>query len=449
MKTARKASIILIAFIFTAATNFAVAQDAPFPDVNSSHTNWKAISFMYQNDVFTGYPDGTFQPEKVLNRAEQLKVYMLLHGISPDAPTYNNCFPDVADEWFARYVCYAYENGIVEGYPDGLFRPAQEVNKVEALKMLAELQGWEAMEPETAPYSDVPTGEWFTKYVYFAMEHYLLSETGDTFGPAEGISRAGTAELMFRSLAVYKLNKPYDSSLNAEIEAISLTDLSSLPETENNENQAQAVITIESISPENGTVQVGSFYDISFSMKDASGDPLTSATPEVYFWQPYIATEEDGSLPIQFFTPHSQGNGIYEVQVSSTIKGANTLVIHDPETGATQKESIAFLPGAPFELSVEETYGNNENSVGVLQYDVALLDQYKNIIPNAKFAASAGFGELSVDAQYNGMAEVTFAADGFGETTIDFSGEINGSTRDANISVDVLPFALGASRDMK
>src|SRR6185295_10570076 len=47
-----------------------------------------------------------------------------------------NCFPDVQEEWFAKYVCLAKSEGIVGGYPDGTFKPNQSINFVEASKML-------------------------------------------------------------------------------------------------------------------------------------------------------------------------------------------------------------------------------------------------------------------------------------------------------------------------
>lgn len=44
-----------------------------------------------------------------------------------DENLYENCFEDVEDEWFAPYVCYAKEKGWVTGYPDGTFKPENNV----------------------------------------------------------------------------------------------------------------------------------------------------------------------------------------------------------------------------------------------------------------------------------------------------------------------------------
>lgn len=216
------------AVLLSSASFLAYAQDAngPFPDVSSDHEYVDSIQFMLDNLVFEGYPDGTFQPDRVLNRAEQLKVYMLIHGLDPSADDYNNCFPDVKDEWFARFICLAEAMGWVEGYPDGMFRPEQEVNKVEALKMLGEIQGWQLPTPETMPFSDTPSNLWYSPYLSYAASAGLLVEKSGNFSPGDGLPRAYTAEILFRSLALYALGEDvYSAGLDEEIKAVVVADL--------------------------------------------------------------------------------------------------------------------------------------------------------------------------------------------------------------------------------
>lgn len=226
------ARVSLVALLTSMVSFSAYAQDAgPFPDVGSDHPNITAIQFMKDSGVFEGYPDGTYQPDRVLNRAEQLKVYMILHGYDAqaDAGQYKNCFPDVNEEWFARFVCFAKKKGWVQGYPDGTFKPAQEVNKVEALKMLGQIEGWAMTEPTTPSFDDTPTGEWYSKYVEFAKNAGLLVEKSGNFNPAEGLSRSSTAELLFRSLAVYALGEDaYSPTLDEQIKAIDVDTLAAL-----------------------------------------------------------------------------------------------------------------------------------------------------------------------------------------------------------------------------
>ncbi len=133
--------------------------DAPFHPAEAA-----GISVLTELKAVEGYPDGSFHPERTLNRAEFLKIVLLsspgLRVASADA---ESCFPDVsAGDWFSRYVCLAKKRGIVSGYPDGYFRPANSVNYAEALKMLAGLY----------EYDISPTSEdsWFSPYARAAME---------------------------------------------------------------------------------------------------------------------------------------------------------------------------------------------------------------------------------------------------------------------------------------
>ncbi|MBI2463537.1 S-layer homology domain-containing protein [Candidatus Peregrinibacteria bacterium] len=199
---------VLIFGLF-ASTNVVFSQvraQKEFSDVNTEHKNFQAIEFLQEREVIEGYQDGTFQPEKTINRAEQLKILLEGQGISPDSGIFLNCFPDVKDEWFAKYVCYAKEAGWVEGYSDGYFYPSRAVNKVESLKMLIETQGVGENDLQTAIdeplYEDIDETAWYAKYVHFAKQKGLLEETGSAFHPAEGMERANIAENLYRFIKV-------------------------------------------------------------------------------------------------------------------------------------------------------------------------------------------------------------------------------------------------------
>lgn len=121
----------------------------------AGHQYQNAIQSLVDMGVIDGYPDGTYKPNNAINRAEFLKI--VIGAFASNIGNQANCFPDVKDDWYAKYVCYAKSKGIVEGYPDGLFRPAQNVNYVEAMKMLYEVNN----DDGTAN----PKGsEWYSKY---------------------------------------------------------------------------------------------------------------------------------------------------------------------------------------------------------------------------------------------------------------------------------------------
>lgn len=171
------------------------------PEMNISdyagHKNETAIQYLYDEGIVEGYPDGTFKPDNNLTRAELMKILVLGAGYDPNAETYSNCFPDVGDDWFARYVCFAKEQGWVEGYEDGTFKPGNNVLKVEAIKMLLEIFNVRLNYFPESPFEDVGLDQWYSTYVITAAELNLLEETG-LYNPGDLITRGGVSENIYR-----------------------------------------------------------------------------------------------------------------------------------------------------------------------------------------------------------------------------------------------------------
>ena len=88
-------------------------EEPVFSDLDATDDNYIAIDYLYEEGVLGGYSDGSFKPENTVNRAELLKILVEGQGVTPDADEYQNCFPDVTTDWYAKYVCYAKEEGWV------------------------------------------------------------------------------------------------------------------------------------------------------------------------------------------------------------------------------------------------------------------------------------------------------------------------------------------------
>lgn len=143
-----------------------------------------AIRRLNDLKIIGGYPDGTFKPGNSINRAEFMKIVV---GASGYVVSGKNCFPDVKTEWFSAYVCTGANNNIVKGYPDGMFRPSQNINVVEALKMI--LNAFRVELP-------LAQGAWYEPYVDYAKAHNLFL---DSFvDNTKYITREEMAELIYR-----------------------------------------------------------------------------------------------------------------------------------------------------------------------------------------------------------------------------------------------------------
>jgi len=126
---------------FLAATLLAIPAQAAFSDVGETHPNYDAIQFMQDSGVVEGYQDGTYQPDKTINRAEFTKIVM--EAVYPGQAVVDSCFDDVAQkDWFSDYICNAKVKGIVGGYEDGTFKPNDEINFVEASQIINVAYGY-------------------------------------------------------------------------------------------------------------------------------------------------------------------------------------------------------------------------------------------------------------------------------------------------------------------
>ncbi len=179
-----------------------------FSDLNVDSIVGQAAANLREADVISGYPDGTFQPDKPVNRAELAKFLLLAKGRNVNIKHNNGRFPDVKEgEWYVRYIIDAADLGIIAGYPSGNFKPAQTVNTAEFLKMLSKTFDL----PENLPqdFADVDSSAWFAPYVGNVPEWDLFPERGVAFlEPAREMTRGEVA------VAIYRIMRPKLEELN-------------------------------------------------------------------------------------------------------------------------------------------------------------------------------------------------------------------------------------------
>jgi hypothetical protein len=98
----------------------------------------RIIYTAYELGIVDGYPDGNFKPDAPINRAEALKILFLATDLPPfDEEEYSNIFTDVTElDWFSEYVHDALSYAFVEGYEDSTFRPGRNISRAEASKLV-------------------------------------------------------------------------------------------------------------------------------------------------------------------------------------------------------------------------------------------------------------------------------------------------------------------------
>ena len=133
-------SLVLAFAMILGSFGFVFGSD--FTDVKDTEVYSEAVNALAGLGVIGGYPDGTFKPANVVTRAEMATMIVNALGI-PVSGGAATRFSDVpASHWASGYIAYAVSVGFVAGYPDGTFKPEQQVTCNEALTMIVASLGY-------------------------------------------------------------------------------------------------------------------------------------------------------------------------------------------------------------------------------------------------------------------------------------------------------------------
>ena len=98
-------------------------------------TSWynTAVSTLSSMGIITGYPDGTFRPNAAITRAEFAAIAARFDN---DGDKTAAKFSDIANHWAKDEISIAYNNGWITGYPDGTFGPQRDITRAETMTLV-------------------------------------------------------------------------------------------------------------------------------------------------------------------------------------------------------------------------------------------------------------------------------------------------------------------------
>ena len=129
---------IVLVLLVCSCYAFAVEKDllVEYSDVSTWHWAYETIQKLSSKGIISGYPDGTFKPENNITRAEAAKIFMM--ALNPNAVFDSGIYvcPDVtASHWASKYIINA-QYYIVK-YDDGLYKPEQYITRLEFANAIA------------------------------------------------------------------------------------------------------------------------------------------------------------------------------------------------------------------------------------------------------------------------------------------------------------------------
>lgn len=176
---------------------------AGYSDVSASDADCDAIEYVQSIGAMTGNPDGTFEPNEILQRDQVAKISLETFGLFDDSADYcdgSAAFPDVpSSQWSYQYICRGVDLDMITGYEAGedagFYRPARSVNRVEFLALILRNLSDSMPSNNSASYSDVPVGQWYTGYAKYSYDHSLF--VGNNLQPTKLVTRREVAKVLY------------------------------------------------------------------------------------------------------------------------------------------------------------------------------------------------------------------------------------------------------------
>lgn len=175
--------LLACAMVFAGTPAFAAYSDVP----QASPYEQPAAN-LTACGILAGKPGGTFDPDGMLTRAEFAKIAVIVAGLQEDSA--KELFADVPpSHWANGYIAAAAHNGLLIGYPDGMFKPDEQISFAQAITIVLRLMGYD---------STTTSFRWPDEYLLKAKD---LALTADMDQDAQSpITRGNAAILLDRAL---------------------------------------------------------------------------------------------------------------------------------------------------------------------------------------------------------------------------------------------------------
>lgn len=173
-----------------------------FIDIHKESFYYDAIQNLAERKIVGGYPDGLFKPEQEVTRAEAAQ--MIVRVLNLDLKNSKTPFIDVkAHDWHAKGIYTLYDAKLISGVSKTSFAPNKAVSRAEFAQMLVNAYHINTAQ-STMPFTDMKENAWYGSAVNILYTAGLIKgKTTDIFAPNEGIKRGDVAWLLAQTDAKF------------------------------------------------------------------------------------------------------------------------------------------------------------------------------------------------------------------------------------------------------
>ena len=165
-----------------------------------------AVNMLSSLGVITGYTDGSYQPNKVVTRAEMAKMIFVVRNNKIDDSAYQSNYSkltDISSHWAKGYVKFCESQGIIAGKGNNKFDPDSPVTGVEAAKMLLVVAGY------NTDKAGLTGSAWRTNTLKYAGAAGILDDVNAAL--EQGLPRQYAAQMIYNTLDTNRVKWSKDS----------------------------------------------------------------------------------------------------------------------------------------------------------------------------------------------------------------------------------------------
>lgn len=186
-------SITLIVAIITTVYITSSVEVQAFSDVGEDYWGYKYIQEMHKSGRVSGYPDGTFKPNNNITRAEYTKILGKVGKLR------SKDFSDVPkDHWAYEYIMYSN----AEGYGNNIFGPNDFITREQAIVLLYKAMGSPKLDSSDnffAKFSDFSKcSNWAVDALKWAVSQKIIQGDGKSIRPNDLIVRGEATTIIYR-----------------------------------------------------------------------------------------------------------------------------------------------------------------------------------------------------------------------------------------------------------
>ncbi|WP_337676609.1 S-layer homology domain-containing protein [Dysosmobacter sp.] len=313
---------LVLALVMTMSLVTVSAGAKDFTD--SSKINYaEAVDVLSEAKVIDGYADGAFNPSNTLTRGAAAKIICNLilgpttaSALVADAAPYKDV---PTNHTFAGYIAYCQKTGIISGYADGTFKPANSLTGYAFMKMLLGALGYKA---DQEGYTGA---NWSIQVAKRALNIGLADDLVGDFNGVKAVNREEACLYAFNTLKATMVE--YDKNSTVTVGNITIKEQSDAKEMAN-------TAKTETIKDDN-KMQFAEKYFTDLKLNSNAHDDFARPANQ---WK--VKAEEIGTYsltPDATYTAKAKVSEIYkDLGLGSTVKKADVTVYVDGVEDASQ-----------------------------------------------------------------------------------------------------------------